>query len=147
MENFNAYKKVFNQSIHLSVTKAVDYLIKNHIAKTQTIIAKKTNISLSTLTGYMNGKKQVSKNFITTFEEVFGLNLLNPVSFEQDPVFDNLSISNLPNVSGVTYLIAQRTFRKQIRAQQMIIEGLKKTNEGLIAANEELYNYILIQQS
>lgn len=139
---YDAYEKLFMLDGDKALSEAIRFILGNKLARTQSDIAKKTGVSSSTLTAYLKGHKPISKTFIGKFNTVFDIDLLNPHTYEDRSFFDTLKNANLPPIQAESFIITFRMQRRVIHSQQIVIEGLKKTNEGLQKMMVELYDII-----
>lgn len=138
-----SYERLFLLEGHIALKDAVEYILRQEKAKTLTEIAKRTSISGSTLTSYMNGDKKISKSFQDKLKHIYDVELVNPLTYEDDYFLDHDFLEALPPLDPKIYMKSFVYFRKMVHAQQKIIEGLKKTNVGLLKFNAVLFDIIL----
>lgn len=138
-----AYREMFSSQLPASLVKAINYLLKYKKAKNLSDIAKKTYVSPSLITAYMNGKKNITRSFIERFKEAYMVDLENPLSYEEpedEYEFLDLDFAPIPHKS---FLKMYFIYRRMIRHQQGVIEGLKQTNNSLNDLNVSLFDYII----
>lgn len=143
----NNYEKLFLVEGYKAFSQAVNYLLKMKKAKTLSEVARKLGISASTLTMYMSGEKHVSKNALEKMKVVFGVDVKNPLTYEDTSWMNTYLEAGYAPVPAGTHLKVYFSMRKVINEQQKIIENLRKQNESLKKINVELYDSILQNES
>ena len=139
---YDAYEKLFLLDGGKALGEVTKYILKQNLAKNQSEIAKKLKISASTLTAYLMGYKPINRSIRQKLIEIFKIDLLNPRTYAEEPLYDALLAADLPSITPKSFLTAFLAQGELIHSQQAVIEGLKKTNEGLHQMMIQLYDII-----
>lgn len=141
------YHQLFKVHSHEALTQAVDFLIRKKKARNNADIAKKVGVSASTLAAYMSGTKKISETFIEKFNLVFQIDLVNPLTYDETPWIQEMvrlaKDGHFQPVSAYAFLQTYITMRQSIGEQQLVIEGLKRTNKELNKLNVIMYDYLV----